>query len=55
MIPKLFFNFDICNREKLEKSNHLLVIFFDLKAHNIFAEGTKQVGEHVEKSHEPKK
>ena len=29
--------------------------FFDLKAHNIFAEGTKQVGKYVEKYHEPKK
>ena len=50
----LFFNFDIGHQERLEKNNHLQITF-ELKAQNIFVEGKKQVGEHVEKSPEPKK
>ena len=51
----MFFKFGIGHQDELEKNNPLQVFSFYLKGHNIFVKGKKQVGEHFEKSHEPKK
>ena len=54
---KVSFVFSILKQfiKKDQKKITTCKYFFDLKAHNTFDEGKKQVGEHVEKSPEPRK